>query len=24
LMPGNAGGGKAPYFWYAFEGNERW
>jgi hypothetical protein len=22
VMPGNAGGGKDPYFWRAFEGNE--
>jgi hypothetical protein len=23
VKPGNAGGGKAPYFWHAFEGEER-
>ena len=23
LKPGNAGGGKAPCFWDAFEGNEK-
>ena len=23
LKPGNAGGGKGPYFWRAFEGNEK-
>ena len=22
LKPGNAGGGKDPYFWYVFEANE--
>jgi len=23
VMPGNAGGGKGPYFWRAFEGDEK-